>query len=77
MMTGTISKTPCPKCHEVGGLFMSAELVAQPVGTWSLSGSQIKTPATIKPYLKCAHCTLKIAGEFDGEHHATFEAKSA
>lgn len=72
-MTGTIHRTPCPQCNEVGGLFLSAQLVAQPLGTWSLSGGQIKTPAEITPFLKCANCTFSLAGKFDGEFHATFE----
>ena len=71
-MTGTITRTPCPQCKEVGGLFISSQVVAQPIGEWSLSGGQMKTPVSIKPFLKCANCTLNIAGEFDGEHHATF-----
>lgn len=72
-MTGTIHRTPCPQCKEIGGLFLSAQLVAQPLGTWSLSGSQIKTPAEITPFLKCVNCTFSLAGKFDGEFHATFD----
>lgn len=74
-MSGSIHHTACPQCKEVGGLFMSAQLVAQPLGTWSLSGSQIKTPAEITPFLKCANCTYSLAGKFDGEFHATFQPK--
>ena len=75
-MTGTITRTPCPQCHEVGGLYLDARIVAEPIGSHSLSGNQLKTTARVRPILKCTNCDLNLAGEFDGEHHASFDPPS-
>lgn len=71
-MTGTITITPCPQCQEVGDLNIIIELVAKPVGSWSLAGTQIKYSAQRLPILRCDHCTFKLVGKFDGDSHATF-----
>lgn len=71
-MTGTINRTPCPQCTEVGGLYIDTDFVSQPLGSFSLAGSKMKTSAQLMPILKCANCTMKLVGKFDGLHHADF-----
>ncbi len=42
------------------------ELVAKPMGTWSLAGSQMKTTAYLRHRLSC-RCGWSIAGAVVGE----------
>jgi len=72
-VTGTITKSPCPQCGEVGYLHITTRFVFKPLGTWSLAGAQDKTTGRMQPVLKCHNCSLDLIGEFDGEHHAAFD----
>jgi hypothetical protein len=72
-MAGTITRTACPKCKEVGYLHIITRFVAKPLGTWSLAGAQVKTTGSMKPILKCHNCDFDLVGEFDGDFHATFQ----
>lgn len=71
-MAGSITRTACPKCGAIGYLHIEAKMVAKPLGTWSLSGNQVKTVAGMKPFLKCHNCDLDIQGDWDGNSHAVF-----
>jgi hypothetical protein len=50
----------CPACGMVGSLRLGEVLVASPLGTWSLSGAQLKTPAVLTSALVCTmrKCTF-------------------
>lgn len=74
-MAGTINRTPCPRCTTVGTLYINIEFIAKPIGTWSLSGAQVKASGWMKPVLRCRHnhCEFKLVGEFDGDNHAVFK----
>lgn len=43
----------CPECKAIGTLRVEVRLRALPLGTWSLSGSQMKFSAQNWPYLVC------------------------
>lgn len=75
-MTGTITRTACPKCGEVGYLHITNRFISKPIGSWSLSGVQVKTTGTMAPVLKCHNCDLDLVGQFDGNFHATFDPRS-
>lgn len=71
-MSGTINRTPCPKCGMVNNLYIAIEMVASPLATWSLAGNQMKVPARERPVLKCHNCDFNLPGEYDGDSHAVF-----
>ena len=51
----------CPGCgHE--GLRIEWRLAARPVGSYSLSGAQMKVSATRKPVLICDGCGAEAEG---------------
>lgn len=56
--------THCPQCDFIGGLHIEQKLVAKALGTWSLSGSQLKTPAQMHPFLECTNCDLSLQGNY-------------
>lgn len=66
-MAGTIARTPCPDCDEVGGLYIDTVLVAGQIGDHSLAGNQIKVSARAQPILRCSKCDFSLLGEFDGD----------
>lgn len=72
-MAGSITRTPCPQCLATGGLYIDDQLVAAPIGDFSLAGGAVKVSAISAPVLQCANCTLRIVGTFDGEGHAIFD----
>lgn len=71
-MSGTITRTPCPKCGMTGDLYIAIELVAKPVGAFSLAGAQTKFSGKVLPVLRCGDCGFMLVGEFDGDSHAVF-----
>lgn len=72
-MTGTITRTACPKCKVVGGLRMETKLFSNEIGAFSVAGAQMKVTGEYKPVLLCSNCNLNFPGRFDGEHHAVFD----
>ena len=56
---------PCPQCGVRGAVTVTYKLVAYPLGTHSLSGSQMKCSAAIKALLECGECDLKVYGHLE------------
>lgn len=56
-----VEEMPCPKCGELG-MTLTWQLTARPLGTFSLSGSQLKFSATEIPVIYCPHCGLYAEG---------------
>jgi hypothetical protein len=71
----SIDRTPCPECHLVEKLYIDIQLVAKPIGEFSLAGAQMKFSGKTCPVLKCRNCEFELVGEFDGETHATFSRR--
>lgn len=71
-MTGTITRTPCPKCKITGGLNTTIKFLVENIGEHSLAGGQMKATGRFLPVLCCTNCDLKHFGEFEGDHHAVF-----
>lgn len=73
-MSGTINRTNCPKCNMLDNLYIAIEFVAEPLGTWSLSGSRMKAVGRQRPVLRCKNCEFVLYGEFEGHNdsHAVF-----
>lgn len=61
-------KVPCPQCGEAGKLGIYRVLMAKPIGSFSLSGAQMKVSAQDAPVLACGHCGLKLIGQYETEH---------
>ena len=68
---GDFNSKPCPACgqHKV---IISIELKASPLGTHSLSGSQMKVSASEVPVLNCGACDLMLEGEIRDDGAAYF-----
>lgn len=47
-----LTDVPCPRCQNTT-LVVEDRLEARPLGTWSLSGAQLKTSAVAWPYAVC------------------------
>ena len=75
-MANQLDETPCPTCATVGTLvFVPEKLIAKPLGTWSLSGQQMKTSAYTAPVLECINCDFSAIGRYiidDGKPYAVF-----
>lgn len=71
-MAGSITRTACPQCSTVGALTITDVLTAQPIGSFSLAGVQMKVSARPRPVLSCATdgCDFERVGEYtpDGGH---------
>lgn len=63
-----LDTTPCPNCEATGTLAIDVKLVANPLGSHSLAGAQLKVSARERPVLSCSACDFELAGEFDGQH---------
>ena len=48
-----LSTVACPTCQTVGSLSLQSRMVTCPLGTWSLAGQQLKTPAVEVPHVVC------------------------
>jgi hypothetical protein len=66
----------CPVCAAPpGSLTIEMALQVPQLGTWSLAGAQLKTPARWAPHLSCSSCLAESWGSMDSDgHHATFPA---
>lgn len=69
-----VDSASCPKCQAPpSALSITEELVANPIGSFSLSGAQTKVTASARPVLACSACDLRVVGEYDPDgHHANF-----
>jgi hypothetical protein len=47
---------PCPECAEAGWMEVREVLVAKPLGTFSLSGTQMKVSASWGWEFRCGKC---------------------
>jgi len=52
-MEDQLRQVVCPSCGEVGSLGVELRLVAQPIGSFSLAGAQMKVSARDVPHLVC------------------------
>lgn len=57
--------TACPHCGH-HGMEMTFRMVAKPLGSFSLAGSQLKFSANEIPYIECPECG--IGGEGNVVH---------
>ncbi len=72
-MADKVEETPCPGCKQVGTLVLIPEkLVAKPLGTWSLSGAQMKTSAYVAPVIECGNCNWQAVGRYVTEKGGTY-----
>lgn len=68
-----IDITACPWCGIVGRLAITIELVANPIGSYSLSGQQFKVTARERPVLRCDSCKRTLLGDFTADQtHVVF-----
>lgn len=69
----TPDKSPCPRCAETGTLSVASELVANPLGSFSVPGMQMKVTARDRPVLRCSACGLAHVGDWDPDgRHVVF-----
>lgn len=67
----------CPRCAMIGGLSIGRELIARPLGTWSLAGSMVKVSAVNAIVLRCGHCTFAASlseARGEGTEHGRAES---
>lgn len=64
-----ISRQPCPDCGSVGTMLLGQELVAKPLGTYSIAGAQTKVVAQTKYTITCEECGWKRYGKFEGRYY--------
>ena len=62
-----IEETPCPACGETA-LRIQWKLKSKPIGSFSLSGGQMKTVVRPWPYLICDKCGIEAEGVKDAEN---------
>lgn len=68
-------ESACPACDYRGGLTIEDHFFADPIGSASLAGHQIKVTGRRKPVLRCGACRLYLVGEYEGQH-ALFEPQT-
>lgn len=74
----TAESSRCPVCGTVGTLSIKRMFRAKPLGTWSLSGAQMKLTGWFFPLLVCSGCGLGVPGHYDPDgRHVTFPALAA
>ena len=67
--------TPCPRCTEPA-LYIHEKLKASPLGSFSLSGGQMKFSARGAFYLTCGNCGAETEGTVTPEGtHAEFDPR--
>jgi len=68
------SAASCPWCKAAPGtLFVSTVMLMQPLGSFSLSGMQIKAPASQRPCLVCRTCRNVLVGAWEDARHPVFD----
>lgn len=66
---------PCPRCAGTP-LYIEARLVAKPLGTYSISGTELKLVAEAAVFLVCTSCQAEVKGTIEpGMTHATFDSR--
>lgn len=71
----TAQESNCPACDQHGSLVIETHIVANPLGTFSIAGAQMKVTARERLVLRCSACGLEITGECDEDgRHATFSS---
>jgi hypothetical protein len=63
-----LATAPCPNCGMPGTLSITMKFIARPLGTFSLSGQQMKVAAEERPVLGCSNCPYEVVGRLDGRH---------
>lgn len=58
-----LSGVQCTACGAVGQLRIETRLEARPLGTWSLSGNNLKTSAIEWPWMVCDACKAECKGK--------------
>lgn len=61
MLESMVAGTQCPACGH-HGMQLSWRIVAKPLGSFSLSGSQVKVSANKIPVIECPHCGVSAEG---------------
>lgn len=56
----------CPECGAVGTVALRPALIAQPLGSSSLAGVQIKVSAQKGWELACSACPFRVFGRVEG-----------
>ena len=71
-----VNDAACPSCLAPPGcLTIDIEMVAKPLGTFSIAGAQMKVTAAMLPVLNCTACGLRIVGRYDADgRHVEFPA---
>lgn len=62
-----VQEVHCPSCDKQS-LRIRESLTAKPLGTFSLSGGQMKLSAVSQPVLECLACGMYLPGVWDGRH---------
>lgn len=57
-----VTDATCPACQE-HSLVIEWRLTAKPVGSFSLSGLQMKFSATHQPWIRCTSCGIEAKGK--------------
>lgn len=61
-----------PRCPQCGAgpdaVSLTVRLWAQPLGSFSLAGQQMKVSARERPVFSCTACDLCLVGEFEDDH---------
>ena len=60
----------CRHCDTHGMIYVELRLEARPVGSFSLSGAQVKVSASGHPYAVCAACGHESRGEVEAAEPA-------
>lgn len=71
-MSAKLETTQCPGCGLPGTMRIAHLMHADPVGSHSLAGFQLKFNCRVLPHLLCTQCPYRLVGVYDGTHHAVF-----
>lgn len=55
----------CPRCGSQGTLAVGVQLVAKPIGSFSLAGAQDKVSAVEVARADCSACGLSVTGRLE------------
>lgn len=62
VLSAKVAEMSCPTCKVVGKMRIDLKLTAKPLGTFSLSGSQLEFSPNEIPVLHCDACGLEVEG---------------
>lgn len=67
------SRTPCPECGKTGTMTLGRKLRANPIGSFSLAGAQMKVSARDVDTITCdpdvGGCGWSADGVYDADYH--------